>query len=174
MRRLLRVRHYALRVNRKRLSRKHDPDRDRQMRYIVRKRRACLKAKMPAISVDTKKKELVGNFKNPGRTWRQQPLEVLATDFASDAVGKAIPYGIYDIQHNSGFVVVGTSHETAQFAVAAIRMWWKVLGRRQYPKADHLFIEADGGGANGNHSWLWKAELQKLADEFNLTHPSVI
>lgn len=169
VRRLLHARNYALRVNRKRLSRKQDPERDRQMRYITRRRRAFLKAKKPVISVDTKKKELVGNFKNPGRTWRRQPLAVLATDFASDASGKAIPYGIYDLQHNSGFVVVGTSHETAQFAGASIRTWWKVLGRRQYARTDHLFIEADGGGANGSRRWAWKAELQKLADEFNLT-----
>jgi hypothetical protein len=121
VRRLLRDLRYTLRVNRKRKSRRQDPERDRQMRYIARQRRAFQKAKQPAISVDTKKKELIGNFKNPGRTWRQQPLEVLATDFASDALGKAIPYGIYDIQHNSGFVVVGTSHETAQFAGASIR-----------------------------------------------------
>lgn len=169
VRRLLLGLRYTLRVNRKRKSRRQDPERDRQMRYIARQRRAFRKAKQPAISVDTKKKELVGNFKNPGRTWRQQPLEVLATDFASDALGKAIPYGIYDIQHNSGFVVVGTSHETAQFAGASIRTWWKVLGREQYPEAERLLIEADGGGANGSHSWLWKAELQRLADEFQLT-----
>lgn len=169
VRRLLHRLRYALRVNRKRKSRRQAPERDRQMRYLVRQRRAGLKAKMPVISVDTKKKELVGNFRNPGRTWRQRPLEVLATDFASDASGKAIPYGIYDLQHNTGFLIVGTSHETAQFAVASIRTWWQVLGRRQYPGAERLFIEADGGGANGSRSWLWKAELQKLADEFQLT-----
>jgi len=169
VRRLLRELRYTLRLNRKRKSRRQDPDRDRQMRYLARQRRAGLKAKLPVISVDTKKKELVGNFKNPGRTWRRKPVEVLATDFASDAGGKAIPYGIYDLQHNTGFVVVGTSHETARFAVRSIRAWWKVLGQQQYPRAKRLFIEADGGGANGSRSWLWKAELQKLADEFNLT-----
>ena len=165
---LLRLR-YTLRVNRKRKSRRQVPDRDRQMRYLTRQRRARLQAKQPIISVDTKKKELVGNFKNPGRTWRRTPLEVLATDFASDAQGKAIPYGIYDLAQNTGFVVVGTSHETAAFAVRAIRWWWLVLGQPQYPAATHLTIEADGGGANGSRSWLWKAELQKLADEFHLT-----
>jgi hypothetical protein len=169
VRRLLRSLQYALRVNRKRQSRRQDPERDQQMRHMLRQRRSFLQAQLPVISVDTKKKELVGNFKNPGRTWRTHPLEVLATDFASDASGKAIPYGIYDLQHNSGFVVVGTSHETAQFAVASIRTWWKVLGRRQYPQAKQLLIEADGGGANGSRSWVWKAELQKLADEFQLT-----
>lgn len=169
VRRLLRELRYTLRVNRKRKSRQQDPDRDRQMRYLARQRRAFLKAKLPVISVDTKKKELVGNFKNPGHTWRREPVEVLATDFASDASGKAIPYGIYDLHHNTGFVVVGTSHETAQFAVRSIRTWWLVLGQHQFPGARRLFIEADGGGANGSRSWLWKAELQKLADEFNLT-----
>lgn len=169
IRRLLPGRGYSQRVNRKRLSRKRNPDRDRQMRYMVRTRRAFLKARMPAISVDTKKKELVGNFRNAGRTWRQTALDVLATDFASDADGKAIPYGMYDIQQNTGFVVVGMSHETAQFAVTAIRKWWLTVGHKQYPGANRLLIEADGGGANGSRSWLWKAELQKLADEFRLT-----
>ncbi len=169
VRRVLRVRRYAQRVNRKRLSRKHDPDRDRQMRYIVRTRRAFVKAKMPAISVDTKKKELVGNFRNAGRTWRKAALDVFGTDFARDAEGKAIPDGIYDIQHNTGFVVVGTSHETAQFAVAAIRTWWVTVGRQTYPGAGRLLIEADGGGANGSRRWLWKIALQHLADEFGLT-----
>lgn len=169
VRRLLRERRYAQRVNRKRLSRKRDPDRDRQMRCIVRTRRRFVKAKMPAISVDTKKKELVGNFRNAGRTWRKAALDVFATDFASDAEGKAIPYGIYDIQHNTGFVVVGTSHETAQFAVTAIRTWWVTVGRQTYPGARRLLIEADGGGANGSRRWLWKIALQHLADEFGLT-----
>lgn len=169
VRRLLVMLKYAQRVNRKRLSRHQDPERDRQMRYIVRQRKAFLRAKLPAISVDTKKKELVGNFRNPGQTWRRQPMEVLAHDFASDAQGKAIPYGIYDIQYNTGYVVVGTSHETAAFAVGAIRRWWRKVGRAQYPDANHLLIEADGGGANGSRSWLWKAELQKLADEYQVT-----
>lgn len=169
VRRLLTALRYAQRVNRKRLSRKQDPDRDRQMRHIVRQRRAFLRAKKPAISVDTKKKELVGNFRNPGRTWRRQPLDVLAHDFASDALGKAIPYGIYDVQHNAGYVVVGTSHETAEFAVEALRRWWRKVGRAQYRRARHLLIEADGGGANGSRSWRWKAALQQFADEYQLT-----
>lgn len=169
VRRLLGVLEYAQRVNRKHLSRRQDPDRDQQMRHIRRQRQAFLKANLPVISVDTKKKELIGNFRNPGRTWRQEPHEVLATDFASDAQGKAIPYGIYDVQHNLGFVVVGTSHETAAFAVAAIRRWWRSVGQQTYPGADNLLIEADGGGANASRSWLWKAELQMLADECQLT-----
>lgn len=169
VRRLMRERKYALRVNRKRLTKQQDPNRDRQMRYISRVRRAFIKVGRPAISVDTKKKERVGPFRNPGRTWRQKPVEVLDTDFLSDAVGKAIPYGIYDPQHSSGYLVVGTSHETAQFAVAAIRAWWIEVGRSQYVGQDHLLIEADGGGANSSRSWLWKYELQLLADEFGLT-----
>lgn len=167
--RLLSVLEYAQRVNRKRLGRGRDPERDRQMRHIQRQRRAFLKANRPVISVDTKKKELVGNFRNAGRSWRQTPWDVLATDFASDAQGKAIPYGIYDVRYNAGYVVVGTSHETAQFAVSAIRRWWRKIGQRTYPGASHLLIEADGGGANGSRNWLWKVELQKLADDYRLT-----
>jgi hypothetical protein len=139
------------------------------MRYIARQRRKFEKAGDPVISVDTKKKELVGPFKNPGRTLRRQSLEVLETDFPSDAEGKAIPYGIYDVQHNAGYVVIGISHETAQFAVAAIRRWWIELGRIQYAGHTHLLIQADGGGANRYNSWLWKAALQAFADEFGLT-----
>ena len=124
VRRLLPLLDYSPRSKRKRLSRTQDPARDRQMHYLARQRRVFIKAANPVISVDTKKKELVGNFKNTGGTWRREPLDVLATDFASDAIGKAIPYGIYDLVRQHGFVVVGTSHETAQFAVAAIRRWW--------------------------------------------------
>ncbi len=167
--RLLRLKRYALRVNRKRLSRKQDPERDRQMRYITRQRRKFQCAGLPVISVDTKKKELVGAFRNAGRTWRQQPLDVLETDFLHDAVGKAIPYGIYDLTRNAGYVVVGTSHETPAFAIAAIRTWWLDVGCHVYLEADALLIEADCGGANGNRCWLWKVGLQALADEFGLT-----
>ena len=169
VRRLLVELHYTLRTNRKRRSKKQDPNRDRQMRLIQRTRRRFLKAGRPVMSVDTKKKELIGNFKNAGRTWRQQAIEVLTTDFLSDADGKAIPYGIYDVGHNTGFVMVGTSHETAAFAVAAIRKWWLKVGRELYAGQDHLLIEADGGGANSNRNWLWKAALQAFADEFGLT-----
>ena len=132
LRRLLKARHYALRTNRKRLTNERNPDRDRQMRYIARVRRAFQKAGKPVISVDAKKRELVGNFKNAGRTWRQQPLEVLETDFRSDAKGLALPYGIYDLTRNAGYVVIGVSHETAEFAVAAIRTWWVEVGQQLY------------------------------------------
>ena len=169
VRRLLRTRDYALRVNRKRLTREHNPQRDRQMRYIARVRRVFERAGFPAVSVDTKKKELIGNFRNPGRTWRRKPLAVLETDFLSDAEGKAIPYGLYDPLRNAGYLVIGTSHETAEFAVAAIRAWWQAVGRRAYPGQRELLILADGGGANSCRSWLWKAGLQRLADEFHLT-----
>jgi hypothetical protein len=167
--RLLRLKRYALRVNRKRLSRQHDPQRDQQFRYIIRQRRKFQRAGLPVISVDTKKKELIGAFKNPGRTWRQKPLEVLATDFPNDAEGKAIPYGIYDLTHNAGYIVVGTSHETPAFAVAAIRSWWIDVGRHAFPGCHALLIEADSGGANGFRCWLWKLGLQRLADELGLT-----
>lgn len=169
VRRLLKHLDYSLHHNRKERSKRQDPDRDRQMRYLARKRRAFLKAKKPVISVDCKKKELIGNFKNPGRTWRREARSVLATDFPSDAEGKAIPYGVYDVARNRGFVGVGVAHETAQFAVNVIRSWWYTEGRAAYPDTTELLIQADGGGANANDSWLWKWELQRLADESGLT-----
>jgi hypothetical protein len=169
VRRLLKEQRYALRVNRKRLTNHHDPRRDRQMRYIARLRRAFQKAGKPVISVDAKKRELVGNFKNAGHSWRQQPVDVLETDFLSEAKGKAIPYGIYDFARNAGYVVIGVSHETAEFAVAAIRAWWLEVGHQAYVRQHHLLIQADDGGANDSRSWLWKACLQDLADECQLT-----
>lgn len=169
MARLLKQQGYTLRSNRKRLSPRQDPQRDRQFRHMAQQRRKFSRAGAPIISVDTKKKELIGPFRNPGRTWRQQPLEVFETDFPNDALGKAIPYGIYDLTHNEGYVVVGTSHETPAFAIAAIRSWWQQVGCKQYRRTHTLLIQADGGGANGNRCWLWKFGLQQLADEFNLT-----
>jgi hypothetical protein len=169
VRRLLKQLNYSLRYNRKERSKRQDADRDRQMRYLARKRRAFLKAKKPVISVDCKKKELIGNFKNPGRTWRREARSVLATDFPSDADGKAIPYGVYDVARNRGFVGVGVSHETAEFAVNVIRRWWQTEGQAAYPDQTELLIQADGGGANACDSWLWKWELQRLADETGLT-----
>jgi hypothetical protein len=169
VRRLLKGQRYVLHANCKRLTNEHNPDRDRQMRYIARLRRAFQKAGKPVISVDAKKRELIGNFKNAGRTWRQRPLDVLETDFLSDAKGKALPYGIYDSARNAGYVVIGVSHETAEFAVAAIRGWWLAVGHQAYPGRHHLLIQADDGGANDSRSWLWKAALQELADEYQLT-----
>lgn len=167
--RLVRDLDYTLRGNRKRLSRKHNTGRDSQMRYLIGLRNQFLRQKLPVISVDCKKKELIGQFRNPGRTLRREPLDVLATDFPSDASGKAIPYGIYDVQHNEGYMVVGVSHETAEFVIAAIRRWWLEIGRIRYKKSSQLLIQADSGGANACDSWLWKVGLQTLADEFQLT-----
>lgn len=158
-----------MRGNRKCLSPRHDAQRDQQFRSIARQRRKFEKADLPRISVDTKKKELIGTFKNAGRTWRQTPLDVFATDFPQDAQGKAIPYGTYDLGRDEGYVVVGRSHETPAFAVAAIRSWWLEVGQHYYCGKNELLMQADGGGANGNHCWLWKWGLQQLADEFNLT-----
>jgi len=167
--RLLKARGYSLRTNRKRLARAHEPERDRQFRYIARQRRRCQKHGNPAISIDTKKKEWVGLFKNPGRTWRQQPIDVYDHDFPSLASGRAVPFGIYDAWRKSGFVVVGTSNETADFAGGAINSWWEDHGRWCYPKARHWFIEADGGGANSSRTWAWKWALQQLADRWDVT-----
>jgi hypothetical protein len=169
VRRLLHQRGYVLRANRKRLSRKQDPARDQQMRYVARQRRAFEKAGFPIISVDAKQRELIGNFKNPGQAWRQICLDVLESDYPSEAEGVAIPYGIYDITQDEGFVVVGTSHQTPEFAVAAIRRWWIKVGQRRYGRRKHILIEADSGGANGNRCWLWKVGLQHVADEFGVT-----
>ena len=169
IRRLLRKLHYAIRVNRKRLTREHKPERDRQVRYVVRTRRRFLKAGRPAISVDTKKRELIGNFKNAGGTWRREAIAVLEYDYPSQAAGVAIPYGIYDLAAGAGFVVIGISHQTPEFAIAAIRRWWLKVGRLRYAGQQDLLIEADCGNPNSNSSWRWKFGLQQLADEFGLS-----
>jgi Rhodopirellula transposase DDE domain len=166
--RLLQRQDYSLRVNHKRLAGKQSPYRDQQFRYIGRWRQAYLRRQWPIISIDTKKSELIGNFKQAGVEWRQQRRDVNMYDFLNSAEGKAIPYGIYDVGHHQGYVLVGTSHDTAEFAVAAIRAWWLKLGRRLYPGETHLLIQADGGGSNGNRRRLWKVGLQRLADEFGL------
>ncbi len=139
------------------------------MRYVARQRRAYLSAGFPVISVDAKQRELIGNFKNPGRTWRHRPLAVQESDYPSQAEGVAIPYGIYDLRRNIGFVVVGTSHQTPAFAIAALRTWWLQSGRFHYADKKRVLVEADCGGANGNRCWLWKFGLQQLANEFGLT-----
>jgi hypothetical protein len=169
VRRLLHQQGYVLRANRKRLNKRHDPDRDRQMRYVARKRHAFRQAGWPVISVDGKQRELIGNFKNPGQTWRRRALEVWESDYPDDAEGVAIPYGIYDVGRNVGFVVVGTAHQTPEFAGMAIRRWWLKEGRQVYSHSPKILIEADGGGANGYRCWRWKWSLQQLADEFDLT-----
>jgi hypothetical protein len=166
--RLLRDDGFSLRTNRKRLARTQNPERDRQFRYIARMRGLYRSRGWPVISVDTKDKVLVGNFKNAGRTWRQQAHEVFDHDFPSWGLGPAIPYGIYDVATNDGFVVVGNSHDTPAFAVAAIRSWWRLVGRKRYPGAKRLLIEADSGGANDCRKVAWKVGLQGVADEFGL------
>jgi len=167
--RLLREQRYSLRTNRKRLAKTNDPDRDRQFRLLARRRRRFQRRGWPVISVDTKKKELIGNFKNPGRTWRRNNRDVLDHDFPSWADGRVIPFGIYDIAHNRGYVSVGMSHETAAFAARAIRSWWLTEGRVHYGGVKRLAIEADCGGANNPRTWVWRVALQRLADEFGLT-----
>lgn len=169
VRRILRNLGYALRVNVKRISGKPHPDRDLQFRYIQKKRKRFQKNGLPVISVDTKKTELIGNFKNNGRTWSQKPDEVRMYDFPSDAECRAIPYGIYDIMNKEGHVCVGTSSDTSKFAVRSIRSWWNRNGRERFGQATEIMIEADGGGSNGHRRRLWKSELQRWADEERLT-----
>jgi hypothetical protein len=161
---------YSLQANRKTLEGASHPDRDAQFRHINETVTASLAAGQPAISVDTKKKELVGNYKNGGREWRpkREPVEVKGHDFIDKELGKAIPYGIYDLAHDEGWVSVGIDHDTAQFAVATIESWWQHLGKPRYPDAASLTITADCGGSNGNRTRLWKTELQGLADRTGL------
>jgi hypothetical protein len=145
-------------------------DRDAQFQYISDQAKAFVAAGEPVISVDTKKKELVGNFKNNGREWRPKgsPEAVNVHDFIDPKLGRAIPYGVYDISENKGWVSVGTDHDTASFAVHAIRRWWLTMGQNRYPKAARLLVTADGGGSNGHRVRLWKVELQTLANTLNL------
>jgi hypothetical protein len=158
---------YSLQSNRKTEEGTDHPDRDAQFRHINATVKKCLRQGAPVISVDTKKKELVGNYINAGRQWRRakQPVAVQGHDFPSPDVPRAYPYGIYDIGRNAGFVNVGTDHDTGAFAVASIRGWWRAEGRRIYPQAKTILITADGGGSNGWRLRLWKLELQKFADQ---------
>jgi hypothetical protein len=168
--RLLRELDYSLQGNRKTEEGTAHPDRDAQFQYINGQVRRALAAGRPVISVDTKKKELVGNYANSGRQWRtsQAPARVKSHDFPDPAVPRAYPYGVYDLARNQGFVNVGTDHDTGAFAVASIRGWWRFEGRRLYPGARRLLITADGGGSNGYRLRVWKLELQKLADATTL------
>jgi Rhodopirellula transposase DDE domain len=161
---------YRLQGNRKTREGSHHRDRDAQFHYINGQVKAALAAGQPAISVDTKKKELVGDFKNAGREWHPQgaPPEVRVHDFIIPELGRAAPYGVYDIADNTGWVSVGIDHDTAAFAVNAIRRWWMLMGRERYPNPKGLLINADGGGSNGSRVRLWKIELQKLADELGV------
>lgn len=166
----LRALGYSLQGNRKTVEGKQHPDRNAQFEYINARVTKEIKASSPVISVDTKKKELVGNYKNSGREWHRtgESPEVNIYDFPSPDVPRAHPYGVYDLAKNRGFVNVGTDHDTATFAVASIRKWWLAQGRRAYPKAKRLLITADAGGSNGSRLRLWKWELQRLADELGL------
>jgi hypothetical protein len=161
---------YSLQANRKTREGSDHPDRDAQFHYINDCVKQALAAGEPAISIDTKKKELVGDFKNAGREWRPQgaPEEVRVHDFIIPELGRAVPYGVYDIADNAGWVSVGISHDTAAFAANAIRKWWQLMGRERYPNPTSLLITADGGGSNGSRVRLWKVELQRLADDFGV------
>ena len=167
--RLLKKMGYSLKANVKRLSGSHHPDRERQFQYIASQRAIFQKAGLPAISVDAKKKELIGNFKNPGQEWCREATAVNDHDFEQDALGKAVPYGIYDLTHNHGYVYVGQSADTPQFAVEMIVRWWREIGKSLFPNADKILILADAGGSNGCRPRLWKQQLQEqLADQLGL------
>jgi len=168
---LLHAQNYSLQSNRKLEEGQDHPDRDAQFRHINQSVKRALAAGWPVISVDTKKKELVGNYANAGQQWlpAQQPRRVQGHDFPGPEVPRAYPYGIYDLGRNTGFVNVGTDHDTGAFAVASIRGWWRWEGRELYPKAQTLLITADGGGSNGWRLRLWKVELQGFADESGLS-----
>jgi len=168
---LLREMDYSLQGNRKTEEGADHPDRDAQFQYINDQVRRALGGGRPVISVDTKKKELIGNYENTGRQWRKSksPARVNGHDFPDPSVPRAYPYGVYDLARNKGFVNVGTDHDTGAFAVASIRGWWRVEGQRLYPRARRLLITADGGGSNGYRLRVWKLELQKLADATTLS-----
>jgi hypothetical protein len=170
---LLREAGYSLQANRKTREGKQHPDRNAQFEYINEQVELFQKRRKPTISVDTKKKELVGDFANRGREWRPEgePEEVRVHDFKDKELGKAIPYGVYDMINNEGWVSVGIDHDTAMFATRSIQLWWESMGATRFPRARHLLITADGGGSNSHRSRLWKVALQQLADatEMKLT-----
>jgi hypothetical protein len=161
---------YSMQSNRKSREGVKHPDRNAQFEFINATVQDFLKRGLPVISVDTKKKELIGEYKNDGREWEKKgrPQEVNTHDFADPLLGKTIPYGVYDLGRNEGLVSVGVTHDTAEFAVESIRRWWLRMGQRVYPNARELLITADGGGSNGSRVRLWKLELQRLATELGL------
>jgi Rhodopirellula transposase DDE domain len=167
---LLKAQKFSLQANRKTNEGGDRPDRDAQFSHISQSVTAALAAQEPVISVDPKKKELVGDFKNAGREWRPQgqPEAVRVHDFLIKELGRAVPYGIYDLAANAGWVSVGMNHDTSAFAVQSIRRWWQDIGRWRYPDAKRLTITCDGGGSNGSRVRLWKLELQKLANELGI------
>jgi hypothetical protein len=168
--RLLKRAGYSLQANRKTREGASHPDRNAQFEHINRRVLACQRRSQPVVSVDTKKKELVGEFKNAGEEWQPkgEPEEVKVHDFPDKKLGKAIPYGVYDLACNEGWVSVGIDHDTAQFAAASIGRWWREMGSRRYPRATELMITADGGGSNGSRNRLWKVALQGLANDLGL------
>ena len=162
---------YSLQANVKTLEGDQHPDRDKQFRYINKQVSKFLRSKDPVVSVDTKKKELIGAFENRGKTWRKKKggaEPVLVHDFPSMAEGKAIPYGTYDVSRDEALVNVGITHETAEFAVESIRRWWRILGKKSYPTASRLLVCADAGGSNGTRLRGWKLHLQKLSDQLKI------
>ncbi len=167
---LLKEKGFSLQANRKTFEGKSHPDRDSQFEFIHYRVKEFQMNQMPVISVDAKKKELVGNFKNNGKEWKTKYCaeKVNAYDFLSTAEGLAIPYGVYDLTHNEGWVSVGIDHDTAEFAVESIKKWWIKMGKEKYENADKLLITADGGGSNGRRNKLWKKQLQELSDEINI------
>ena len=168
---LLRDHDYSLQAPNKSVEGAQHPDRNAQFEHINAKAQDCIEQGIPVISVDTKKKELVGNFKNGGREWQPkgEPDLVDVHDFPSDAVGKAIPYGVYDLAANDGFVSVGVDHDTPVFAVTSIEAWWNRVGAKRYPEAREIFITADAGGSNSYRSHVWKHQLQRVADKLDMS-----
>ena len=168
---LLKQQGYSLQANRKTQEGSSHPDRNAQFEYINRQVLAFQKRQQPVVSIDTKKKELVGEFKNPGEEWhpKGQPEKVKVHDFPDKKLGKAIPYGVYDLACNEGWVSVGIDHDTAEFACASIQWWWNEMGSGRFPRATELLITADGGGSNSSRNRLWKKSLQWLADELEMT-----
>ncbi len=167
---LLKSQGYSLQANRKTIEGKQHPDRNAQFEFIAKRLRSQARINQPSISVDTKKKEVLGNLKNAGQSYRtiKIPKEVSTHDFPNKALGKAVPYGVYDIANDEAGVSVGISHDTAEFAVAAIRRWWKQLGKKRYPNATRVLITADSGGSNSPRTRLWRVQLQKLSNETGL------
>jgi hypothetical protein len=168
--RLLHDLNYSLRSNRKVEEGKQSPDRDAQFRFINRKVRSFQRRNQPVISVDAKKREILGNLKNPGQEWRSQgkPRRVRTHDFRDKTLGTTIPFGVFDMTHNEGWVNVGVDHNTSEFAAASILRWWQEMGQREYPNADSLLVTADSGGSNAARSRLWKVCLQDLANQTGL------
>jgi transposase len=167
---LLREKGYSLQANQKTIEGKQHPDRNAQFEHISKRVAAYLHSGQPAISVDTKKKEALGNMKNPGKTYRRKgdPIKVKTHDFPDKELGKAVPYGVYDLANNEAGVTVGVSHDTAEFAVAAIHQWWTKLGSKRFPRAKRILITADSGGSNSPRTRLWRWELQRFANESGL------